>query len=286
MYGVEIPTPSATSSFNNWMVSWIAQITISANIILKIGLRRKCFRMNKSHNVRNLLPVNFMKAVMKNLPAGCYICDYGFRFVFFQVKDVATLRSDRRKYCSIFQMLCVPLPERTILFTRLEMPGLPALGDDLNAILFEFLDDDTKLGRACMDWLYVQHWYTVVQEPTMRVTFSLMGAGDNCGGHLQDIPPRSTFFPLVLLYHAQPLRRWRAVQCPASSSRTTVSILAFCFIHCIYHQTTAAAGASLRRCGTLACLVKCVTQLFPRLQFRGRFQCKHPGKWTKKTKTI
>ena len=56
------------------------------------------------------------------------------------------------------------------------MLGLRAWGDDLNVVLFEFLDDDTKLAQSCPDWLYVQHWYTVVPEPSMRVTlWALMG---------------------------------------------------------------------------------------------------------------
>ena len=36
--------------------------------------------------------------------------------------------------------------------------GLRAWGDDLNVVLFEFLEDDTKLAQSCTDWLYVQHW--------------------------------------------------------------------------------------------------------------------------------
>ena len=39
------------------------------------------------------------------------------------------------------------------------MLGLRAWGDGLNGILFEFLDDDTKLAQSCRNWLYVQHWY-------------------------------------------------------------------------------------------------------------------------------
>ena len=51
------------------------------------------------------------------------------------------------------------------------MLGLQAWSDDLVAVLFEFLDDDTKLAQSCTDWLYVQHWYTL---------WALMGAGGNC----------------------------------------------------------------------------------------------------------
>ena len=50
------------------------------------------------------------------------------------------------------------------------MPGIRAWGDDLVVVLFEFLDDDTKLAQSCTEWLYVQHWYTVVPHPAMRVT--------------------------------------------------------------------------------------------------------------------
>ena len=35
------------------------------------------------------------------------------------------------------------------------MLGLWAWIDDLNVILFEFLDDDTKLAQSCRIWLYV-----------------------------------------------------------------------------------------------------------------------------------
>ena len=68
------------------------------------------------------------------------------------------------------------------------MLGLRAWSDDLNVILFEFLDDDTKLAQSCTDWLYVQqHWYVVVPDPAMRVTLSAhMGAGGNCHEHIQD----------------------------------------------------------------------------------------------------
>ena len=69
------------------------------------------------------------------------------------------------------------------------MPEIRAWGD-LVVVLFEFLDDDTKLAQSCTDWLYFQHWYTVVPEPSMRVTlWALMGAGGNCHEHMQDAPP-------------------------------------------------------------------------------------------------
>ena len=61
------------------------------------------------------------------------------------------------------------------------MPSIRAWGDDLVVVLFEFLDDDTKLAQSCTDWFYVQHWYTVVPDPAMRVTlWALMGAGKDC----------------------------------------------------------------------------------------------------------
>ena len=53
---------------------------------------------------------------------------------------------------------------------RIDMLGLWGCSDNLNVILFEFLDDDTKLAQSCRDWLCVQRWYTVVPEPSMRVT--------------------------------------------------------------------------------------------------------------------
>ena len=66
----------------------------------------------------------------------------------------------------------------------LDMLGLWAWGYDMNVILFEFLDDDTKLSQSCRDWLYVQHWNTVVPDPAMRVTLpALLGTGDNCNEH-------------------------------------------------------------------------------------------------------
>ena len=56
------------------------------------------------------------------------------------------------------------------------MPGIRAWGDDLVLVLFEFLDDDTKPAQSCTDWLYVQRWYIVVPDPTMRVTlWAVMG---------------------------------------------------------------------------------------------------------------
>ena len=73
------------------------------------------------------------------------------------------------------------MPKRTILAAHRGMLGLRAWGDGLTVVLFEFLDDDTKLAQSCRNSLYVQHWYTVVPDPTMRVTlWALMGGGKDC----------------------------------------------------------------------------------------------------------
>ena len=70
------------------------------------------------------------------------------------------------------------------------MLGLRAWSDDIVVVLFKFLEDDTKLAQSCADWLYVQHWYTVVPDPAMRVTlWALMEAGGNCHEHMQGTPP-------------------------------------------------------------------------------------------------
>ena len=61
-------------------------------------------------------------------------------------------------------------PNLRFCFARVDMLGLWAWSDDLNVILLEFLDDDTKLAQSRRDWLYVQRWYTVVLEPSMRVS--------------------------------------------------------------------------------------------------------------------
>ena len=78
-----------------------------------------------------------------------------------------------------------PLSPKFALFVLL----VGAWGDDLIAVLFEFLDDDAKLAQSCTDWLDVQHWYIVVPDPAMRVTlWALMGAGENCHEYIQDTP--------------------------------------------------------------------------------------------------
>ena len=86
------------------------------------------------------------------------------------------------------------MPKRSILVAHRGMLGLRAWGDDLNVVLFEFLDDDTKLAQSCGDWLYVQHWHTVVPDPTMRVTlWALMGAGKDCESLRHNQSPGSFF---------------------------------------------------------------------------------------------
>ena len=48
------------------------------------------------------------------------------------------------------------LPKRTILVAHRGMLGLRAWGDGLIVVLFEFLDDDTKLAQSCRNWLCVR----------------------------------------------------------------------------------------------------------------------------------
>ena len=77
------------------------------------------------------------------------------------------------------------MPKFALLFLLVStMLGLRAWGDDLVVVLFEFLEDDTKLAQSCTEWLYVQHWYTVVPDPATRVTlWALMGAGRDLSRH-------------------------------------------------------------------------------------------------------
>ena len=73
-----------------------------------------------------------------------------------------------------------------------EEGGHASWNDDLNVILFEFLDDDTKLAQLCRNLLYVPHWYVVAPDPARRVTLAaLVGLGKDCHKHTQDTPPRS-----------------------------------------------------------------------------------------------
>ena len=88
-------------------------------------------------------------------------------------------------------------------FARVDMLGLGAWSDDLVVLLVEFLQDDTKLAQPCTDWLYVQHWYTVVPDPAMRVTlWALVGAGGNCHEHMQDTLPTFLLFKKCLPWTA------------------------------------------------------------------------------------
>ena len=83
------------------------------------------------------------------------------------------------------------------------MLGLRAWSDHLNVVLFEFPEDDTKVAQFHMDWLYVQHWYTVVVDPALRVTlWALMGVGDDCDKRTQDTSLHFFFFSLVVLTSA------------------------------------------------------------------------------------
>ena len=109
------------------------------------------------------------------------------------------------------------------VFARVHNAGSP-WGDDLNVVLFEFLDDDTKLAQSCTDWLYVQHWYTVVPEPSMRATlWALMGVGDDCDKRTQDTSPHFFFFSCRS--DLRQLRVYkRTAQCLKSSSRAVVHI--------------------------------------------------------------
>ena len=53
-------------------------------------------------------------------------------------------------------------PNLRFCVAGVDMLGLWTWSVDLNVILFEFLDDDTKLAQSCRNWLYV------VPEPSMR----------------------------------------------------------------------------------------------------------------------
>ena len=63
-------------------------------------------------------------------------------------------------------------------------------GYDLVVVLFEFLDDDTKLAQSCTEWLYVQHWYTCRPRPhDARDALGAHGSSArNCHEHMQDTP--------------------------------------------------------------------------------------------------
>ena len=101
-------------------------------------------------------------------------------------KSLADIFCHYSFFCAVDRTFSRPCcPNLRFCFTRVHMLGLRVWGDDLNVVLFEFLDDDTKLAQSCRNWLYGQHRYTVVPEPSMRVTLSaLMGAGGNCHEHI------------------------------------------------------------------------------------------------------
>ena len=74
-------------------------------------------------------------------------------------------REKRGEYSNAFsRRFC---PNVRFCFARVDLLGLRAWSDDLNVILLEFLDDDTKL------------------------TQSFTGTGKDCDKHTQDTPPRS-----------------------------------------------------------------------------------------------
>ena len=72
-------------------------------------------------------------------------------FVFLVVRWIA-------RSVVLFARICA------FVFARVDMLGLKAWSDDLVVVLFEFLEDDTKLAQSCVHWLCVQHRYTVVPE--------------------------------------------------------------------------------------------------------------------------
>ena len=111
---------------------------------------------------------------------------------FFVITDVFFLKK-KREARTFSRPFCPNLRFFVLLVST--MLGLRAWGDDLNVVLFECLDDDTQLAQSCTDWLYVQHWYTVVPQPSMRVTlWALMGVGDDCDKRTQDTSPHFFFF--------------------------------------------------------------------------------------------
>ena len=82
------------------------------------------------------------------------------RGTFFEITDVVFFFD--KEACTFSRPFARVCAFVLLVFTML---GLRAWGDDLVAVLFEFLDDDLKLAQSCTDWLYVQHWYTVVPDP-------------------------------------------------------------------------------------------------------------------------
>ena len=108
---------------------------------------------------------------------------------FFEITDVGFFFRRHARSVVLFAQICA------FVLLVSTMLGLRAWGDDLNVVLFKFLEDDTKLAQSCTDWLYVQHWYTVVPDPAMRVTlWALMGVGDDCDKRTRDTPPHFFLF--------------------------------------------------------------------------------------------
>ena len=166
------------------------------------------------------------------------------------------------------------LPQFALLFLLVStILGLRVWSDDLNVVQFKFLEDDTKLAQSCTDWLYVQHWYTFVPDPAMRVTlWALMRVAMIVTSALKTHGLSFSFFSCRsdLRHHCECTSRQRSAWC-LRPAQLSISVLCFMQLH---HQTIAVAGASLRRCGTTARFVKCVTQFFSLPNFCGRSQCR------------
>ena len=117
----------------------------------------------------------------------------------------------------------------------------------------------------------MQHWYTVVPEPSMRGTLStLMGASGNFREHIRYTSPSPLFFfsgvTVIPAAIASVQADQRSAWCPLPAQMSIMQL---------HHQTTAVTGSSLGRCGTMARFVKCVTQFFSLPNFCGRSQCRH-----------
>ena len=55
--------------------------------------------------------------------------------------------------CVVDRTLSRPFcPNLRFCFARVDLVGLRAWSDDLNVVLFDFLEDDTKLAQCCTDW--------------------------------------------------------------------------------------------------------------------------------------
>ena len=96
------------------------------------------------------------------------------------------------------------------------MLGLRAWGDDLVVVLFEFLEDDTKLAQSNTDWLYVQHRYTVVPDPATRVTlWALMTSKPSSVSHNFPLHP--------ILWAFSEVQIWRTVYRDSDASACVCS---------------------------------------------------------------